>query len=620
MKRALLTTVCALWLLASLLIPSALVAQAAVPPGPQKPGSGAGTMMVRAPKGWEQRSGALTANQILKSKMEVLDFRDAELQDVVRLIAAKSGLNILMNPAIVQGKVTIHLENVQLGVALDNILRIQKLGFVVTEEENIVRIVQESYLGRTGIETLTEVIPLRYLDAERFAKDLQILFVQARAQSSKGGGGGEAGGEQGLQNVQEQAVGISYHRESNALLITAPPPIMADIKAVIAALDKPENKVGQVKTSTVHVNWLDAVELTDDLKKLYKDQDTKDEKAGEKFQDVKTRLKGIEEAMVRIVAQKASNSIIVTAPSPLYDEILGLIKDLDVPQQQVQIQARLVEMSQNAARELGSRISLWQRHGRTHPTNPTLISPDGGLDGNAAQAIGTVNPISSIPAFTGSYGDIVRIFGLDFDIAAYLEALETRQMAETLANPRVVVLNKVKANMDIVQRIPYITVAYPGQGAAPQQDVKFEEAGIKLEVTPTITANGFVRMLVVTEQRIYVGDAPNSNVPVINQRKTNTDVIVGSGNTIMTGGLRQFRSGDKMLGTPWLHQIPVLGWLFKSKSNSLDKTELFLFVTPAILETTLPSPREQGMYDRIDDKWPLPDYFFDDVKTLKDMD
>jgi type II secretory pathway component GspD/PulD (secretin) len=618
MKRALLTTVCALWLLASLLIPSALVAQAAVPPGPQKTGSGAGTMMVRAPKGWEQRSGALTANQILKSKMEVLDFRDAELQDVVRLIAAKSGLNILMNPAIVQGKVTIHLENVQLGVALDNILRIQKLGFVVTEEENIVRIVQESYLGRTGIETLTEVIPLRYLDAERFAKDLQILFVQARAQSSKGGGGGEAGGEQGLQNVQEQAVGISYHRESNALLITAPPPIMADIKAVIAALDKPENKVGQVKTSTVHVNWLDAVELTDDLKKLYKDQDTKDEKAGEKFQDVKIRLKGIEEAMVRIVAQKASNSIIVTAPSPQYDDILRLIKELDVPQQQVQIQARLVDMTQTAARDLGSQFSIWRRD-RTG-VNPILVDPTG--SGLPADTIGTVNPLPGLAAgasaFNAGYGDVVQIFNQNFDVAAYIQALETRQMVEVLANPRVVTMNKMKAEMNIETEIPYVTVVPIGGGNQQAPQVNFKNAGIVITVTPTITSNGYVRMAIETKQSIQTG--VSQGVPVIDVRKTKADVIVSNKDTILTGGLRQFRTQDSTSGTPWFQQIPVLGWLFKSKGNSLAKNELFLFVTPAILESTLPSPREQGMYDRIDDKWPLPDYFFDDVKTLKDMD
>jgi len=613
MKRALLTTVCALWLPASLLIPSALVAQAAVAPGPQKPGSGAGTMMVRAPKGWEQRSGALTANQILKSKMEVLDFRDAELQDVIRLIAAKSGLNILMNPAIVQGKVTIHLENVQLGVALDNILRIQKLGFVVTEEENIVRIVQESYLGRTGIETLTEVIPLRYLDAERFAKDLQVLFVQARAQSAKSGGGGESG-EQGLQNVQEQAVGISYHRESNALLITAPPPIMADIKAVIAALDKPENKVGQTKTTMVHVNWLDAVELADDLKKLYKDQDTKDEKSGEKFQDVKTRLKGIEEAMVRVVAQKASNSIIVTAPSPQYDDILRLIKELDVPQQQVQIQARLVDMTQTAARNLGSQFSIWRRD--RAGVNPILVDPAG--SGLPADAIGAYNPSGVIPAFSAGYGDVVQIFNQNFDVAAYIEALESRQMIEVLANPRVVTMNKMKAEMNIETEIPYQTVVPVGGGNQQAPEWKFKNTGIVITVTPTITSNGYVRMAIETNQSIQAGQV--GGVPVIDRRKTKTDVIVASKDTILTGGLRQSRALDRIEGTPWLHQIPVLGWLFKNKANSLDKTELFLFVTPAILESTQPSPREQGMYDRIDDKWPLPDYFFDDVKTLKDMD
>ncbi|NQU42810.1 hypothetical protein HQ520_05960, partial [bacterium] len=356
MKRALISSACALCLLTfsgsvaaapepeatpGALLETALAeshAPGGVPPSVMLAQADGESMTVLAQKGWEAKAPDLTTNEILRKKMEVLDFRDAPLQDVLRLIARKANLNILMNPEIVTGSVTLHLENVELGVALDNILKTQDLAFVVSPGENIVRIVQASFIGQTGIETVTDVIYLEYLDAERVAADLQQLFVQLVAQRSVASGGGAD-----LENVQEQAVAIAYHKESNSLLVTAPPPTLANIKSIVAELDKSQNRTPMIETSTIQLNWLDAVETAVDLNLVFAEDDAEDEIAGDKYAGFRLKVKGIKENTVRIVPQKAANSIIITAPPAITSAIIDLVRELDVPQRQVRIEARLVD-------------------------------------------------------------------------------------------------------------------------------------------------------------------------------------------------------------------------------------------------------------------------------------
>jgi type IV pilus secretin PilQ/predicted competence protein len=584
---------------------------------------------VQVKQGWKERAGGLRANEILNQEMEVLDFRDADLQDVIRLIAAKANINILMNPVEVKGKVTLHLENVRLGVALHNILRTQGLTFVVREDENIVRIVNASLFGETGIETLTEIIPLKHLDAERFATDLQDLWpgmVVKQSQTKDEAKEGE-GEQQKFEKVEEIAMSVTFHKESNSLLVMAPPPKLQQIRSIIEQLDKPQNATSRPQTTTVQLNWLDAEELAADLSKLYESTQLTEETAAVKYADVKKRVKGVLEAIVRIVPHKSANSIIVTAPSPLFEEIVGIIAELDVPQRQVSIEARLVDMNINAARDVGANLGMWKvDNDGNSPVNRDFYQNRVGDDGSITRdefqqpvdIARTLLPLGTAAA-TGmqfGLGDTLNIFGETFNLDLFIAAMEQRNNVEVLASPSVVTLNKQEATMQVVQELPYITTAF-SEGGAPQQTVNFKVTGVIIRVTPTITANGFVRMQIETDQIERIGQT--LGVPVVDRRQANTDVIVSSGNTIMTGGLRQLRSSDLISGVPWFHRIPVLGWLFKTKSNSQERRQLFLFVTPQVLDEVVLTSEQRGWFDRLDTQWHLPDYFFDDVKTPEDM-
>lgn len=448
----------------------------------------------------------LEANAILNTTMQVLDFRDAELQDVIRLIAAKSGLNIIMSPEGVDGKVTLHLENVRLGVALNNILRINNLAYVVSEEENIVRIVDAATVGIKEVETSTELI---------------------------------------------------------------------------------------------QINWVNADDLVEVLGTFVSDDGS-------------------------IVANAETNAVIVTDTPPSIAVIKDLIKKIDIPERQVLIEARLVDMIEGAIQNFGASVNIERDDRDELSPLGSFFDPTNPVDGIA----------SNLPAqlggegITWAFGENVTIFGEGFQLNAELEALERREMVELLSNPKVMTINNIPARIKIVEQIPY-TESVTGVSGATTLEVEFEEAGIEINVTPIITPNGFIRMNIETVQSIFRGRVGSGELdpPQLDDREANTNVIVPSGNTVALGGLREYRHLDNTRGVPWLHQVPVIGWFFKSKTNDQSKKELYLFVTPRIIESEDITPEisdpnltstEKAWYDRIDTKWHLPDYFFDDIKTDND--
>ncbi|HBF33175.1 TPA: hypothetical protein DDW35_01300, partial [Candidatus Sumerlaeota bacterium] len=316
---------------------------------------------------------------------------------------------------------------------------------------------------------------------------------------------------------------------------------------------------------------------------------------------VKTKLQGLEETVLGGFSPTYKNSLVLTAPPIIMDEMVKMIKELDIPQQQVQIEARLVEMNENASRELGSTLKLTKKGATT--ADVSLLNSQTGTSGLA----------------TGAITKNITVFGQAYDLAGTLQAYEERNMLTTLANPRVVTLNKQAAAVSFVKQIPYITSTTSGDTVS--EVVNFKDAGVDIGVLPTVTNTKNVHMAIGVTQSIKTGVVETSEgneVPVVDKRQVQGQVIANSGDTIVMGGLRAMDLTDTTAGVPWLHQVPVLGWLFKSKTNAVSKTELFVFVTPRVLDDVIVTPEQKAHYDKIDTKWHMPDYFYDDVKTDAD--
>lgn len=338
----------------------------------------------------------------------------------------------------------------------------------------------------------------------------------------------------------------------------------------------------------------------------------------------------------KVTAQPEANTLVVTDVPGNIQVIRDLVAQLDVPDKQVMIEARMVEMILDFGRGQGARtiVERRSRDGITfgdqivarpysiqdpvNPVNretgePNLVRTPDDLLLPVDQLVSELTNSAINP--TLSFGGVVSILGKEFNVATTIDALESRNVANILANPRVITLNNQEAFIDIKREIPYLEVQ---QGVAQNQvqaSVKFKEAGVSLRVLPNITNTGFVRMRLEPEQLIRSGTflSLNGEIPIIDRRSAVTNVIVKDEDTVVLGGLREIDSNETKQQIPWLGQAPVIGWFFKNVDKRHLKNELMLFVTPHIVKAPVLSPAENYKYSRIDNHWDLPDFFFDDT-------
>jgi type IV pilus assembly protein PilQ len=435
-----------------------------------------------------------------------LDFKNADIQNVIRLIAARTGLNILMNPREVDGRITLSLDNVPLRDALDNILKVNKLAYII-ETGNILRIVPEGRVGRGTVETQTIVVELNWRDA-------------------------------------------------------------ADI----------QETMGPFLTSHGDIQ-----------------------------------------------ANAETQTVIITDVPPNLLLIQDLIAQIDHPDRQVIIQARLVDILEAWGRTLSSQFGVR----KNDDTNRITALPGAGVNNFGFTDFGVPGVSVEGASFTATGGTVafgtqLSVFGDEYDIDAVLTALESQNIVQVLASPRVTTLNNVPASIKIEEEIPY-TQANRADSGSTSFNVQFEKVGVSIDVKPVITPNSFVRLDISLNQRINRGrvafaseDALGAGLaPLqISTRTADSSVIVEDRNTVVLGGLRQLDSRENNSGTPWLMKIPILGWLFKDRGNDAARSNLVLMVTPEIVDQALLSDVEQELYNRLDDDWHMPDYFLDDLHQM----
>ena len=158
---------------------------------------------------------------------------------------------------------------------------------------------------------------------------------------------------------------------------------------------------------------------------------------------------------------------------------------------------------------------------------------------------------------------------------------------ELVSSPRVLAVTNTQALVDVVKEIPYIettsttTGTTAGVGSTVQESVKFKEAGIRLQITPSIQEAGYLQVAI--EQSIIEEVERFLDIPVVDRRTIVSQFLVKDRNTIVLGGLIQERQSESRSGIPILMHIPILGQLFRGDSDLKRKQELLVFVTPRIL-------------------------------------
>lgn len=266
------------------------------------------------------------------------------------------------------------------------------------------------------------------------------------------------------------------------------------------------------------------------------------------------------------VIDARTNTIFVQDTPTGLDEARKIIKQLDVSVKQVVIEARFVEAFESFSRTLGGKLSS---------TNNPIVTPAAYSPGTGI-ATGNVN----LPGH-GSGGVLGMVFTAANGKALSLEltASQVDNKSKSIASPRVLTADSTPALIEAGVEIPYETVSAAGT------NVQFKPAKLTLNVTPKITPDDKVNMKVTLTQDT-VGQIYN-RIPSINTKKINTQVLVENGGTLVIGGVYTANEGEARNSVPLLADIPLIGWFFKNQTNTAEKRELLVFITPRIMSESL---------------------------------
>jgi type IV pilus assembly protein PilQ len=281
----------------------------------------------------------------------------------------------------------------------------------------------------------------------------------------------------------------------------------------------------------------------------------------------------------KIVADGRTSSLIITDTPEIIDRITNLIKALDTPPLQVLIEGKVVEASEGFTRNYG--VS-WGVNGQ-----PIGFGGAGaGIQNNAL----TIAPTGGAPAGGLAYNIRLGTFDILGDLDATLGLAESENNAKILSSPRLTTMNNKKATITQGSNIFVPTSTTGAAGVTTSfQVVKVELA---LDVTPQVTTDGDV-IMDLHIKRDFVGNVQaGSAQPPVETREVTTNIMVRNGQTAVVGGVYQSDATESEAGVPVLKNIPVIGWLFKTKSTVKNKNELLVFLTPRIINSENGSPKE----------------------------
>lgn len=289
-----------------------------------------------------------------------------------------------------------------------------------------------------------------------------------------------------------------------------------------------------------------------------------------------------------ITVDKPSNTIIMKAPPIEIKRAQTIVKQIDKVTPQVIIEARVVEVTKDFTRSLGS---AWSATGG--PLDHNQLGKLGGfIDGTNFDTSTGLNlhpnlsptglrynvAMNHSVAGTSTIGfDFSRLTGSSLLLNAQLTALETEGNAKIISSPKVLTRDNEVAKIKQGLEYPYLERDDSGGSS-----VKFKDIDLLLEVTPHITPDQRIAMtLKITKNDLagFFGD-----VPTVSTNEVETAVLVDNGDTVVIGGIVQSNATINSSGTPWFSKIPVLGWMFKSNTNTKQDNELLVFITPKILQ------------------------------------
>jgi len=414
-------------------------------------------------------------------------------------------------------------------------------------------------------EANISVMPLEYASAENLAEKISRLL------------------ESKLKQVKGRRAGpplriLSYER-INMLIVLADRQNTQMVKTLIKTLDQP-TPLGAGNIQVVYLANAQAEELAKVLSGL----------------PAKAPQKGKQPVIsteVKIVADKATNSLVITAKPEEFQVLEPIILKLDIPRKQVYVEALIMEVSVSLDVSVGVN---WTGAGKT---DLPFGADDGvAFGGSNTGAIGVLDQTGGLALPSGLTAGVVSfpitIGGITFsNLAAIINASQTNNDFNVISTPQLMTLDNEEATVVVAENIPFSTRVDEGTAVTDRaiQSLEYRDVGTTLKITPQINEKRFVKLKIYEEISRVVSEtsqiSPTQVVlaPTTRKRTAETNVQVRDGQTVVIAGLVGDDVDVNVTKVPCLGDIPLFGWLFKSESRTTRRTNLLIFITPYIVAT-----------------------------------
>jgi len=440
---------------------------------------------------------------------------------------------------------------------------------------NLLRIVE--IIDQRGGSELA-IIPLKHASALDIAEMVvrlypnvsQSLGTPAPAQPATAG--------------EADRVTILPDLRTNSLLVRAENQgAIKDLREFIERLDVPAKVSGN--TRVVYLRNADATKLAEILRGLLTGEARAQTATAAPGRPAAAARSGAESSQIQ--ADESTNSLIISAPDSVFNNLRAVIEKLDVRRAQVFIEALIAEITTDKATQLGVQWFVGDQKSGGSLGAVTNFPASG--SSIVAAAVDPTTLAGAGGLTLGFVGETITVDGKQIrGLGALARALEENNLGNIMSTPNLLTLDNAEAKIVVGQNVPFLTGSFSqatGTGGAvnPFQTIERKDVGLTLKIKPQISEGGSVKLQIFQESSTVARATVAAQDLITNKRSIETTVVVDDGNTVVLGGLIEDSLSDNTQAVPLLGRIPLLGWLFKSNEKRKTKTNLMVFLRPIIV-------------------------------------
>lgn len=504
------------------------------------------------------------------------NFVEVDIQSVIKFISEITGKNFLYDNRV-KGKITI-ITPTKLSVdeSFDLFTSVLNLkGFTIIPAGNkTFKIIPRAFAKQEGQIATEDDIPVN--DAY-ITKLIQTEHIKAEDTINF------------LRPIISRDGHLSAFGPTNLLLVVDSALNIEKISSILKLIDRPEirDEDAEEEINVYFLENADAEELANVMQGIIKDLSSSLRQAGKGTKNTPQ--------IVSVTPDKTTNSLLIVSPPSIYRNLVAVVKTLDKRRKQVYVEAMIVEASIDKLRDIGAQ---WRATARSEGE---LVSVGG---------FGNISPSTMQSIVTGLTGASVGGMGNFLDVpittlnsdgtfssqtltapgfAALFSLNQFDGAVNVLSTPQILTSDNEEAEIHVGENVPFISKRERDLTTTNTvlSSIERTDVGITLRITPQITEGDYVK-LDIFQEISSVKEASDEVLitvgPSTTKRSTKTSVSVKDGSTVVIGGLMEEKEEEGITKTPLLGDIPVLGWLFKSKSTTKTKTNLLVFLSPHIVK------------------------------------